>query len=281
MATIDDLARLVPPPAAPVHAQGDWSAAEATLGFTLPTDYRALVVTYGLGQFGDITLFTPFAGATWPYVDLVWQAGELLDGYRDFRSDFPEAFPYPLYPEPGGLLQWAVTGNGVMLCWLTQGAPDTWPVVVFDFGDHCERYDTGAVDLLYGHLSGRRPVSGLGTTHAIPWFDAARERDHVYVRLSDSDRPYEERLRILRAALTPTGDRGSFTSEHGRQDHFKAIDRDWLVTYETAYGHQIRVAFPPDDAATARAVITAAAHEMGCTVLAATTHNGTPTWIGS
>lgn len=59
------------------------------------------------------------------------------------------------------------------------------------------------------------------------------------------------------------------------------MNRDWLVTYETAYGHQIRVAFPPDDAATARAVITAAAHEMGCTVLATTTHNGTPTWIGS
>ncbi|GGM67258.1 hypothetical protein GCM10011608_60680 [Micromonospora sonchi] len=49
------------------------------------------------------------------------------------------------------------------------------------------------------------------------------------------------------------------------------------MTYETAYGHQIRVAFPPDDAATARAVITAAAHEMGCTVLATTTHSRTPT----
>ncbi|MFI6259891.1 SMI1/KNR4 family protein [Micromonospora zamorensis] len=281
MATIDELARLVPPPATPVQAQGDWAAAEARLGLTLPGDYRTLVATYGLGRFGDITLLTPFAAATSHYADLVWQAGEFLDRYRDVRGDFPEAFPHPLYPEPGGLLQWAGTGNGVMLCWLTEGVPDTWPVVVFDFGYHCDRYDTGAVDLLHGHLSGRRPVPGLGRTNTSPWFDADRERDSVYVRLSESDRPYEERLRILRTALAPTADRGSFTSDHGRQDHFKAVDRDWLLTYETAYGHQIRVAFPPDDAATARAAMTGVAREMGCRVLATTTHNGTPTWNGT
>ncbi|WBB65540.1 SMI1/KNR4 family protein [Micromonospora sp. WMMD812] len=281
MATIEDLARLVPPPPAPVHASGDWAAAEASLGVTLPADYRELVGTYGLGQFGDITLLTPFAAATSRYADLVWQAGELLDRHREVRREFPEAFPYALHPEPGGLLQWAGTGNGVLLCWLTEGVPDTWPVVVFEFGGRCDRYDTGAVDLLYGHLSAHQPTPGLGETHAIPWFDAARERDHVYVRLSDSDRPYDERLHILRTALAPTADRGNFTGDHGRQDHFKAIDRDWLLTYETAYGHQIRVEFPPDDAATARAVITAAAHEMGCTIRATTTHNGAPTWIGS
>ncbi|MBE1490879.1 SMI1/KNR4 family protein [Plantactinospora soyae] len=278
MATIDDLVRLVPPPPTPVHGHGDWSAVERTLGFTLPADYRALVVAYGLGQFGDISLLTPFAAAASQYSDLVWQAGDLLDRFRDARTDFPEDFPYPLHPEPGGLLQWAGTGNGVMLCWLTEGAPDTWPVVVFDFGYHRDRYDTSAVDLLHGHLSGRRPVPGLDGTHPIPWFDASCERDQVYVRLSDSNRPYPERLHILRAILAPTADRGGSTSEHGRQDHFKVIDRDWLLTYETVYGHQIRVAFPPDDARTARSVITAAAREMGCTVLATTTRNGVPTW---
>jgi hypothetical protein len=29
--------------------------------------------------------------------------------------------------------------------------------------------------------------------------------------------------------------------------HFKATDRDWLLTYENWYGHGIRVAFPPED----------------------------------
>jgi hypothetical protein len=282
VATIDDLVRLVPPPRTPVHGHGDWAAAQRTLALTLPADYRALVAAYGLGQFGDIGLLTPFAPATSQYADLVWQAGDILDRFRDARTDFPEDFPYPLHPEPGGLLQWAGTGNGVMLCWLTEGVPDAWPVVVFDFGLHHERYDTGAVDLLHGQLSGRRPVPGLGRTPAKPWFDADRDRDHVYVRLSDSNRPYPERLDILRTALAPTADRGSFTSGQDRADHFKAIDRDWLLTYtSSASGHRIRVAFPPDDARTARSVITAVAAEMGCTILATTTRTGTPTWIDS
>jgi len=51
------------------------------------------------------------------------------------------------------------------------------------------------------------------------------------------------------------------------RDHFKAVDRDWLLTYENAYGHQIRVAFPPEDEHEARRVVMRAARAMGCTVL--------------
>jgi hypothetical protein len=169
------------------------------------------------------------------------------------------------------------------LCWLTEGDPDSWPVVVFDWGYYCDRSDIGAVDLLHGHLSGRRPIPGLGAeTDVAPWFDAFRDRDHVYVRLSAGERAYEERLEILRESLGPTADRGTFLGDDGqRQDHFKAIDRDWLLTYETAYGHQIRVAFPPEDAAAARVAITAAVREVGCTILKTTTHRGEPTWLDS
>jgi hypothetical protein len=278
VATINDLIQLVAPPAAPVHSDGDWGAAEHALGLALPADYRALVATYGLGRFDDITVFTPFAATTSRYADLVARAGEFLDTYDDARADDPEAFPYPLHPEPGGLLPWAGDGNGVTLCWLTEGAAGEWPVVVFDYGLRCDRHDVGAVDFLYGCLSGRDRVPGLAEEDPGRWFDAHRDRVQVYMRLSDGERPYDERLRILRAALAPTADRGAFSDGRNRQDHFKAIDRDWLLTYETAYGHQIRVAFPPEDAATARAVVAAAVQEMGCTVLATTTHRGEPTW---
>ncbi|GIF67475.1 hypothetical protein Ais01nite_55100 [Asanoa ishikariensis] len=274
---IDDLVRLVPPPSRPVHADGDWAEVERLLGVAVPADYRALVAAYGAGQFADIGLLTPFTDAG-THANLVWQAGDFLGRFADARDEFPEDFPYPLHPEPGGLLPWAGTGNGVQLCWLTEGDPDAWPVVVFDFALRCDRYDLGAVDLLHGHLSGRAPVPGLGTVHAVPRFDGSRDRDHVYVRLSDGDRPHEERLRILRAALAPTADRGAFDGGQQRQDHFKAVDRDWLLTYETAYGHQIRVAIPPEDAPEARTVITVAAAEMGCAVLSTTTHLGAPTW---
>jgi hypothetical protein len=76
-----------------------------------------------------------------------------------------------------------------------------------------------------------------------------------------------------------TADRGSFDGgHHGRQDHFQVVDRDWRVTYETAYGHQIRVAFPPDDEDDARAVIVDAVLAMGCRVLSARTVRGEPVW---
>ncbi|GAA1799336.1 hypothetical protein GCM10009682_21200 [Luedemannella flava] len=282
MATIDDLTRLIPPPAAPVHADGDWAAVEATLGLSLPADYRALVAAYGLGGFDDINLLTPFAAAVSEHADLLWHAGRLHQLLGESRAKNPDAVPFPLFPEPGGLLEWAGTGTGIALCWLTGGEPDSWPVVVFDYLYHKERYEVGAVDLLHGHFSGSRVIDGLDEPPRTPWFDAHRDREHVYVRLSDSAVPYAERLRILRAALAPTADRGSFVDEDegddSRQDHFKAIDRDWQVTYETAYGHQIRVAFPPADAAAARSVIFAAARDMGCTVTRTTTHRGEPVW---
>src|SRR6266542_3842508 len=130
--TIDDLVRLVPPPAAPVDADGDWSAVEAALGLRLPADFQALVGRYGVGQFGDISLWTPFAKRLDGVFDLVKHARRLVDFHRPLRDELPEDFPHPLYPEPGGLLEWASTSNGDSRCWLTGGDPDSWPAVVWN-----------------------------------------------------------------------------------------------------------------------------------------------------
>ncbi|MFJ6405905.1 hypothetical protein ACIQK9_10325 [Streptomyces hydrogenans] len=46
-AACDRLVELVVPPADPVDAHGDWTAAEMTIGSRLPGDYRRLVETYG------------------------------------------------------------------------------------------------------------------------------------------------------------------------------------------------------------------------------------------
>ena len=50
------------------------------------------------------------------------------------------------------------------------------------------------------------------------------------------------------------------------------------MTYETAYGHQIHVAFPPEDDDRARAEILRAAELMGCEVPSAVRIDGTPVW---
>jgi hypothetical protein len=58
------LTALVPPPAEPVETgeAGRWGEVEAALGTALPSDYKALIGTYGSGRFGDfLYLFNPFA----------------------------------------------------------------------------------------------------------------------------------------------------------------------------------------------------------------------------
>lgn len=49
-----------------------------------------------------------------------------------------------------------------------------------------------------------------------------------------------------------------------RQDHFAT--ETWRVTYETACGHQIRVAFPLAEEPAARAALSRAVSLMGCEV---------------
>lgn len=278
MAALDDLVRRVLPPAVPMDGHGDWAVAETALGLGLPDDFKALVRRYGRGEFCDL-LFTypPFGQRA--LIDYVAR----LDDERMVRDEFPENYPYPLYPEPGGLLIWGGTSNGHHLCWLTGGAPDDWPVVVWQprDGDNYELYRMGAVAFIEGWLSGRlaRPPFPAVFTEVAQWFDPPRDLSHVYVRLAEGELAYPQRLRILRDALAPTLDRRSVELNDGaRQDMFVATEAQWQITYETAYGHQIRVAFPPEDDDCARIAILRAVELMRCPVISAMRIDGMPVW---
>lgn len=279
MTALDELTRLVPPPAAPVDARGDWQCVEADLGLALPADFKQLIETYGLGQFVDfITPLTPFE----PRDLLMRSARGILDSERSFRTRNPDKSPYALYPEPGGLLEWAGTDNGDRLCWLTEGEPDRWSTVAWN--QRSWSYDVfavGAVEFLHGWLTGdieTMVFSPRDANEPAPWFEPFRELKYVCIKLSDSPIPYPERLQILRDALAPTADRGAYEYDDGRQDHFAATEHGWQLTYETAYGHQIRLGYPPDDEQRARALMLDAVNRMGCKVLTITTRRGQPAW---
>jgi SMI1-KNR4 cell-wall len=266
MATIDDLVRLVPPPEAPVDATGDWEQVETDLGLELPSDFKTLIQRYGRGQFESfITPLMPFG----KHAMLIDEARRLQEDDQSFRDEHPEISPYAFYPDPGGLLPWAGTDNGDRLCWLTEGRPDTWTTVTWnprawDYDAHA----VGATAFLHGWLTGRISDTVLGDCNdAQPWFDPYRELSHVYLKLSEGELPYSERLRILREALAPTADRCGYQHANSRQDHFVATALGWRLTYENAYGHQIRVSFPPEDEDRARRTMLDAAARMGCRVL--------------
>ncbi|UFR06214.1 SMI1/KNR4 family protein [Streptomyces sp. Go40/10] len=83
----------------------DWAEAESRLGTALPSDYKRMVETFGVGAF---------------------------DGYLSLNQE-----PWTSLREDG-LLIWASTEHEDLYCWRADGDdPDRWPVVVrsLDHGD--------------------------------------------------------------------------------------------------------------------------------------------------
>ena len=104
-----------------------WVAVEEALGLRLPGNYKKLVDLFGASSWGEfLHVLSPFDER----LNLQQVGGQKLDADRDSRTEFPSHYPLPLYPEPGGLLPWAITDNGDTLYFITRGPPDDWPTVI-------------------------------------------------------------------------------------------------------------------------------------------------------
>lgn len=150
--SIENLIRVVPPPATPGDPfPGPWREVEAKLGTLLPSDYKAFVQLYGLGCFMEyLWIWTPRAYTR--HVRLELEASSVL---KVLGED--EYFSFPLWPEPGGLLPFGVTLDGDYLAWVTRGPPDTWRVTVLDRGmgyEEAHAYDCDLTDFLAGVATG-------------------------------------------------------------------------------------------------------------------------------
>jgi hypothetical protein len=125
------LGKLMPPPAASVEAPNpaDWPRVEGRLGMVLPADYKAYIGRYGSGVVdGFLWVLNPFSlNENIRFPD---SSDRQLAILRRIRDEGSERLPYPIHPEPGGLLLWAESANGDCLYWLTDGPPDAWRVTV-------------------------------------------------------------------------------------------------------------------------------------------------------
>jgi hypothetical protein len=155
------LCEAVPPPADPVEAgrAEAMAAVEERLGLALPADYKSLIGAYGTGSWKDFLLvLNPFASNR--YLNLFEQTQRQLDAERVIRAAWPSEVPFAIYPEPGGLLPWAMTDNGNRLYWLTQGHPDDWPTVIYESrGPRHDRHQVSCCEFLRRWVAGQLRVS--------------------------------------------------------------------------------------------------------------------------
>lgn len=111
------------------HRKEEWSIVELAFGSEFPSDYKELIDQFGPSIISEfIKIRTPF---TWDAnVNLISYNRLALDGLRELKQEFGEDIcPYPIYPEPGGLVLWGDTENGDQLFWRTQGPPSDWKVI--------------------------------------------------------------------------------------------------------------------------------------------------------
>ena len=265
---MSDLVRLVPPPPEPVDGDGEWRRVWPSLGCRLPKDYQELVRVYGLGSFDDVILWTPFTPQSW--ANIVVQARSLITDYDEMRADDPGSFPHPLFPEAGGMLPWASTGDGDWLCWLTGDEPDRWPVVEWNIREGSRRHEVGAVQFLTEYLNGVRDVLVLRPSPPVPWFDPYQELVQVSANLEGTS---VDLYRDLRQWFAPTADRAAWDGGDGnRQDSFKVLDLGWFVTYNTHVGYgaidrtprcSVWISCPSADVDDARPAVQTAAAAVG------------------
>ncbi|WP_170161229.1 SMI1/KNR4 family protein [Methylocaldum marinum] len=124
--------RILLPPQSPVDvpSNDDWRLVEQKFG-GVPADFRWFVDCYGSGRI-DNFLFTFNPASRNPHLNLFTQVDLQLDALRELRSGRTEVVPYSLFPEPHGLLPFALTDNGDVLYWITEGSPNQWRVAIND-----------------------------------------------------------------------------------------------------------------------------------------------------
>jgi hypothetical protein len=130
---LERLRKLLPPPAEPVEVgrPDGWAKVEVALGTGLPDDFKAFTELYGSGKVDDfLYLFNPFAEGE--DGNLLFEKDRVLAAYAETRAKFPKRLPLPPFPEPGGVLPLGRTDNGDELYWVTEGAPDGWPVALLE-----------------------------------------------------------------------------------------------------------------------------------------------------
>lgn len=157
MATIDDLKRIMSPPAEPLNrgSEKEWGAFQKRVGLRFPEDYFVVIFAYGSGGFlsGEFRVNNPFEAADAASVEREFKT------LRENRQNSPSKFPFPVFPEQGGLYPFGIDGNGNTFSWLTRGEADEWPIVCLNPENYHEVINVSLVEFLVRMATNRLNIN--------------------------------------------------------------------------------------------------------------------------
>jgi SUKH superfamily protein len=152
---IDELLKIMPPPAQPRHNKVLWQDVYVETGLRFPQDYRWFIEAYGSGAIDSY--LTVFDTHRYAENDIAfWTLCQAtLEEYRSVRLQTQYQVPFPIFPEPEGLVPCGLIKNGHSINWLTKGSPDDWTIVFYDW-DHVQftHFDMCLVDFIFGWIRG-------------------------------------------------------------------------------------------------------------------------------
>lgn len=157
----------------------DWVAVESRLGTPLPSDYKALVETFGDGMFDG------FHG--------VFISDELIKT-PELAARLGQAprEPHPPFPTSGGLVPWMGNEHKQSFYWITEGPdPDQWPVYVTgaepEAGQHRALWlkadSVGGAIRVRANEKGRESVSPLPAQSELASYRARVARTRLVMRV--------------------------------------------------------------------------------------------------
>jgi hypothetical protein len=117
---------VLPAPSNPKDNSGDWSAIEATLGASLPNDYKEFIEIYGTIHICNfLQILSPFSKNQ--HINLVRKQELCREVYQVLKNG-GENIPYEFFPKRNGLIIVGLTDNGDSIFWKT--GSEKWTIVV-------------------------------------------------------------------------------------------------------------------------------------------------------
>jgi hypothetical protein len=133
-------------------ARSRWAEVEHDLGLTLPSDYKELVSTLGVGSFDELV---DLAHPDRPRGRFSLRARiTSVADYLELLRRFDLQDGIDRFPPDARFVPWGLSFDGQYALWLVDGEPDDWTVVTGD-KEGLERWDLSLVDFLDQYLDER------------------------------------------------------------------------------------------------------------------------------